>query len=55
MLHRYAIVDRRMKADAIRKLERYREEQKAARAQNEHSSSIIDPTDAPNTPPEKVQ
>jgi hypothetical protein len=44
-----------MRADAIRKLERYREEQKATRAENEHSSSIVEPSEAKNTPPEKLQ
>jgi hypothetical protein len=32
VFHRYAIIDRRMMADAIRKLERYREEQAAIRS-----------------------
>ena len=48
MFHRYAIIDRRMMTDAIRRLERYREEQKAIRAGNEDSSSIVDPSKAKN-------
>ena len=55
MFRRYAIIDRRMMTDAIRRLERYREEQKAVRAENEHSSSIVDPSEAKNAPPEKIQ
>ena len=55
VFHRYAIIDRRMMADAMSKLGRYREEQKAARAQKEHSSSIVEPSKAGNTPPVKLQ
>jgi hypothetical protein len=55
VFHRYAIVDRRMMTDAIRRLERYREEQKAARAENIHSSFIAEGSEAKNTPPKKLQ
>jgi hypothetical protein len=55
VFHRYAIIDGRMMADAIRKLERYREEQAATRAENEHSSSIVKPSEAENTRPTKLR
>lgn len=55
MFECYTIIDQRMMRDAIRKLERYREEQKAARAENGHTLGILDPSAVQNTLPKKVQ
>ena len=55
IFHRYAIVDRRAMAAAIHQLELHQAELAKARAENEHTSSILGPSEAEVVPPTKLQ
>ena len=55
VFHRYAIVNRQDMAAAMRQLERHQAELAKARAENEHSSSIVESSEAEDTPTGKLQ
>ena len=55
VFHRYAIVNRQDMAAAMRQLEQHQAELARARAENEHSLSIVESSEAEDTPTRKLQ
>ena len=55
VFHRYAIVNRQDMAAAMRELEQHQAELARARAENEHSLSIVESSEAEDTPTRKLQ